>query len=150
LSEDMALDSYFVESYRISIVAGIDCDRFNDALGLRARQIDRQQAVLQVRSQYLHAIRQHEGALELPRGDAAVDVLPAFIVLLPAADDELALLYGDIELVAGKTRHRKGNTQPLGTVPVARNALDVVRGIPVCGLPDSIEHALDLIEAKQE
>src|SRR5580698_6715215 len=150
VSEDMALDSFVVESYRVSIITRIDCDRFNDALGLRAHQVDRQQSVLQVRPQYLHAVRQHEGALELARGDTAVDVLPAFIVLLAAADDELALFYADIELVAGKARHGKGNAQALGAVAVARNPLDVVRRVPVCGLPDPIEHALDLVEAKQK
>src|ERR1700731_284861 len=129
VSQDMALDSFIVEPYRVSIITRIDCDRFNDALGLRAHQIDRQQSVLQVRPQYLHAVRQHESALELARGDAAVDVLPAFVVLLPAADDELALLYADIELVAGETRDRKGNAQPFRTVPVSGNALDVVRRI---------------------
>src|SRR5579864_349410 len=106
ISGDMALDSFFVESYRVLFIACIDCDRFNDALGLRAHQVDRQQSVLQIRPQYLHAVRQHESALELAGGDAAVDVLPAFVVVLPAADDELALLYADIELVAGETRHR--------------------------------------------
>src|ERR1700689_2086971 len=126
LSEDMALDSFFVESYRVSIVARIDCDRFNDALGLRAHQVDRQQSVLQVRPQYLHAVRQHEGALELARGDAAVDVLPAFVVLLPAADDELARLNADMGLAAGKPRDRKCNAQAFRTVPVSRDAFDVV------------------------
>src|SRR5580692_303860 len=150
ISEHMALDSFVVESYRVSIITRIDCDRFNDALGLRAHQVDRQQSVLQIRPQYLHAVRQHEGALELARGDAAVDVLPAFIVLLPAADDELALLYADIELVAGETRHRKSNAQPLRAVPVARNAFDVVRRIAPRGLADAIKHALDLVEAKQK
>src|ERR1700683_1503693 len=150
LSEDMAFGAFFVESYRVSIVARIDCDRFNDALGLRAHQVDRQQSVLQVRPQYLHAVRQHEGALELARGDAAVDVLPAFVVLLPAADDELALLSSDIELVAGETRHRKCNAQAFRAVPVSRNTFDVVRRITLRSLADAIEHALDLVEAKQE
>src|SRR5580693_3282722 len=150
VSVDMALDSFVVESYRVSIVARIDCDRFNEALGLRAHQVDRQQSVLQVRPQYLHAVRQHKGALELARGDTAVDVLPAFIVLLPAADDELALLYADIELVAGEARHRKSNAQAFRTVPVSRNAFDVVRRIALRGLADAIEHTLDLVEAKQE
>src|SRR5580700_747372 len=150
VSEDMALDSFVVESYRVSFIARIDCDRFNDALGLRAHQVDRQQSVLQVRPQYLHAVRQHEGALELARGDAAVDVLPAFVVLLPAADDELALLYADIELVAGETCDRKCNAQPFRTVPVPRNPLDIVGRIALRGLADAVEHALDLVEAKQE
>src|SRR5580700_8423458 len=150
ISVDMALDSFVVESYRVSIITRIDCDRFNDALRLRAHQVDRQQSVLQIRPQYLHAIRQHEGALELARGYAAVDVLPAFVVLLPAADDELALLYADIELVAGETRHRKRNAQPFRTVPVSRDAFDVVGRITLRGLADTIEHALELVEAKQE
>src|SRR5580700_3690990 len=150
ISVDMALDSFFVESYRVSIIARIDCDRFNDALELRAHQVDRQQSVLQVRPQYLHAVRQHEGALELARGDAAVDVLAAFVVLLPAADDELALLYADIELVAGETCDRKCNAQPFRTVPVPRNPLDIVGRIALRGLADAVEHALDLVEAKQE
>src|ERR1700690_44865 len=102
ISEDMALDSFVVESYRVSIIARIDCDRFNDALGLRAHQVDRQQSVLQVRPQYLHAVRQHESALELARGDAAVDVLPAFVVLLPPANHQLTFLDADVELVAGE------------------------------------------------
>src|ERR1700730_3019123 len=126
VSQDMALDSFVVESYRVSIITRIDCDRFNDALGLRAHQVDRQQSVLQIRPQYLHPVRQHEGALELARGDAAVDVLPAFVVLLPAADDELALLYADIELIAGENRDRKCNAKTFRAVPGPRNALDVV------------------------
>src|ERR1700730_14551871 len=146
ISEDMALDSFFVESYRVSIVARIDCDRFNDALGLRAHQVDRQQSVLQIRPQHLHAVRQHEGALELARGDAAVAVLPAFVVLLPAADDELALLYADIELVAGEPRDRKCNAQAFRTVPVSRDAFDVVGRITLRGLADAIKHGLDLVE----
>ena len=55
-------------------VMAIDLD---DALGLRPHQVDRQQPVLQVRVQHLHAVGQHEGALELARGDAAMEVLAA-------------------------------------------------------------------------
>src|SRR5580704_13366752 len=64
------------ESRLVQSIALIDCNRLNDALGLRAHKIDRQQSVLQVRSGHHHALRQHERALELARGDAAVDVLP--------------------------------------------------------------------------
>src|SRR5208282_5046097 len=108
------------------------------------------QSVLQLRARHLHAVRQHESALELARGDAAMDVLPAFVIELATADDELALLYRDIELVAGETCDRQRNSQAFGTVPVARNPLDIVGGIAVRGFADPIEHALDLVEAKQE
>src|SRR6204780_41246 len=150
ISSDMALDSFFVESYRVSFIARIDCDAFKGALGLRSHQVDRQQSVLQVRPQYLHAVRQHEGALELARGDAAVDVLAAFVVLFPAAGDELALLFADIELVAAEALPRESNAQPLRAVPISRNTFDIVRRVAVRGLADAVEHALDLVEAKQE
>ena len=44
-----------------------DGDRLDDTLGLRARQIDRQQTVLQIRSQNFNAVSQHKGPLELTR-----------------------------------------------------------------------------------
>ena len=80
--------------------------------GFRTREVDRQQPVLQIRPQHLHAVRQHEGALELARRDAAVEILPGLLVLLPTADDELAFLDGDVELVAGEPRNRQRDAQP--------------------------------------
>src|SRR5215471_19093268 len=62
----------------------IDSDCLNDPLRFRPGQIDRQQPVLQIRAQHLHPFRQHESALEVSRGDAAVDVLPGFVFLLAA------------------------------------------------------------------
>src|SRR4029077_9983138 len=59
-----------------------DADRLDDALGLRAREIDRQQAIPQVRSQDFNAVSQHKGPLELTRRDAAVKILPGLVVLL--------------------------------------------------------------------
>ena len=58
-----------------------------------------------------------------------MDVLPAFVVLLAAADNKLALLYGHIELIADETRDRQGNAQPFRTVPVTGNALWVTAKI---------------------
>src|SRR5580692_11499319 len=64
----------------------IDSDCLNDLLRLGPGQIDRQQPVLQVRTQYMHPLCQHEGALEVACGDAAMDVLPGLVVLLTAPD----------------------------------------------------------------
>ena len=75
---------------------------------------------------------------------------PALVVLLPAANDELALLERHVELIAGEARHRKRDAQPLRAVGVARNALDIVGRIAVRSLGDPIEHALDLVEAEQK
>src|SRR3974390_155502 len=79
-----------------------------------------------------------------------MDVLPAFVVLLAAADNELALLDADVELVADKTGYRKRNTQPLGTVTVARNSLDIVGGVALRSLADAVKHTLDFVETEQE
>ena len=79
-----------------------------------------------------------------------MDELPAFVVLLTTANDELVLLYSDLELIARKTGDRKGNAQALGTVPVAWNSLDVVRWISVCCFSNSIKHTLDLVKAEKK
>src|ERR1043165_2871705 len=89
----------------------IDSDCLNDPFRLRPGEVDRQQPVLQVRTQHQHPLRQHEGALEVARGDAAMDVLPGLVILLASANDELIFLNGHIELVAGKTRHRQRDAQ---------------------------------------
>src|SRR3954469_13802254 len=96
----------------------IDSNCLNDPFRLRPGEVDRQQPVFQIRAQHLHPFRQHEGALEVARGDAAMDVLPGLVVLLAAPDHELVFLNGYIELVAGKPGHGQRNTQPIG-LPIA-------------------------------
>ena len=123
---------------------------FTSRAGLRADQIDRQQPVLQVGAQHLHAVRQHEHALELARGDAAVEILPALVVLLTAADDQLAFLDRNVELIAGETGDGQRDAQPFGVCRVARQPLDVVGRIAVGCLGDAVEQTLDLVEAQQE
>ena len=80
----------------------IDSNCLNDLFRFRPGEVDGQQPVLQIRTQHMHPFCQHEGALEVARGNAAMDVLPGLVVLLAAADDELIFLNGHIELVAGK------------------------------------------------
>src|SRR5262249_2798402 len=92
----MALDS-FSSSPQIPSLVLLDGDRLHHALGFRTREIDRQQAILQVGAQHLHSVGEHEGPLELSRCDAAIEILPGLVVLLPPADDELALLDGHFE-----------------------------------------------------
>ena len=41
--------------------------------GLRTVEVDRQEPVRQFRAVHPHAVGEHEGPLELPRGDAAMD-----------------------------------------------------------------------------
>src|SRR5262249_41281134 len=121
-----------------------------DLLWFRPGKIDRQQPVLQIRAQHLHPLRQHESALEVARGDAAMDVLPGLVVLLATPDHELVFLNGYIELVTGKSRHRQRDSQPFGRAVRACTPLDIVGRVTVGALDDAIEHALDLIKAQQE
>src|ERR1700749_405700 len=92
----------------------IDSDCLNDLLRFRPGKIDRQQPILQIRAQHLHPLSPHEGALEAARGDAAVDVVPALVVLLTPPDHELVFLNGYIVLVTGEARHRQRDSQALG------------------------------------
>src|SRR6476660_4848055 len=114
----------------------IDSNCLNDLFRFRPGEVDRQQPVFQVRAQHLHPLRQHEGALEVARGDAAMDILPGLVVLLSAADHELVFLNGYIELVAGKSRHRQGDTQTFGLAVGAIAPLDIVRWIAVGAFHD--------------
>jgi hypothetical protein len=98
-----------------------DGDRPDDALGLRARQIDRQQAVFQVRSHHLNAVSQYKGPLELTRRDAAVEVLTGLVVLLPTTDHQLVFLDRHVELLAREAGNRQRDAQPLRIALVAGN-----------------------------
>src|ERR1700692_2851949 len=128
----------------------IDSDCLNNLLRLRPGKIDRQQPVLQIRAQHLHPLRQHKRALEVARGDAAMDVLPGLVFLLATPDHELVFLNGYIELVAGKSRHRQRDAQAFGLAVGAVAALDVVGRITVGAFDDAIERTLDFVESQQK
>src|SRR6516225_950460 len=128
----------------------IDSDCLNDPLRLRPGQVDRQQPVLQIRTQHLHPLCQHKGALEVARRNAAMDVLPSLLLLLTAPDHELVFLNGYIELIAGKSRHRQRDAQPLGLAVGTVAPLDIVGRVTVGPFHDSIEHTLNFVEAQKE
>src|SRR4029079_18299978 len=108
----MALDSFLVcrsspNSGSLTVFTSFlfrDLDRPDHAGRFRPRQVDREQSMLQVGLLHLHAIRQHESSLELPGGDASVQVLPALVVLLASPDDELFFLDGHLELIEREAR----------------------------------------------
>src|SRR5262249_15005556 len=96
------------------------------------------------------AISQHESALELARGDAAMEVLARFVVLLTPANHQLAFLDADIELIPRESCNCERNTQALRVLPITGQPLDVVGRIAIGHLGNAIEHALDLVEAEEE
>src|SRR3954466_5975472 len=111
----MALDSFWSMPSLPSLMVP-DGDRFDHARRFRTRQIDRQQAVLQVRSLHFNAVSQHKGPLELACRGSAVKVFPGLVFLLPAADHQLVLLDRDVKLPLRKTGNRQREGDPLGNV----------------------------------
>src|SRR3954463_6577885 len=128
----------------------IDSNCLNDPFRLRPGKVDRQQPVLQIRAQHMHPLRQHECALEVARGDAAMDVLPGLVVLLAAPDHELVFLGRHIELIAGEACDRQRDPQAFGLTVVTVAPLDVVRRITVGAFDDAIKRTLNLVESQKE
>src|SRR3954467_238380 len=158
----MALDSFLlstliVESWLHSVVfpsrASVvvrDADRFHDPFRLRPGQIDREQPMLEVSPENPHSVREHEGALELTRRDAAVEILPGLFLLLPAADEELVFLDRDIELITGEPGDRQRDAQAFRPAVLTGDPLDIVRRVSVRGLCDTIARTPVLVEPGQE
>src|SRR5437660_3022585 len=128
----------------------IDSDCLNDPFRFRPGEVDRQKPVFQVRAQHMHPLRQHKGALEVARGDAAMDVLPGLVLLLAATDHELVFLNGHIELVAGKSSDRQRDAQALRLTVGTVAPLDIVGRVSVGAFDDAIEHTLDFVKSQKE
>src|SRR5262249_49505998 len=96
------------------------------------------------------ALGQHERALELACGDAAMEIMALLVVLLPPANHQLAFLDRHVELIAREPRDRERDPQTLGLAVLEGNPLDVVGRIAVGALGDAVERTLDLVESEQE
>src|SRR5262245_59789292 len=79
-----------------------------------------------------------------------MEVMALLVVLLPPANDELALLDRHVELVASEAGDRQGDPQALGLAVLAGDPLDIVGRIAVGGLGDAVERTLDLVKSEQE
>jgi hypothetical protein len=99
----------------------------------------------------LHAFRKQECALELARGDAAVEKYPLLVVNLAAANDELALLKRDFELILRKAGYGECNPQAFGRAVGLGQPFDIVRGISVrSAAGHAIQCALDIVKAQKK
>src|SRR5262245_52933627 len=152
LSLVMALDSFLLQlsSPGSSSIVVRDADRLHDSFRLRPGQIDRQQPVLEIGTQHFHAIREHEGALELARRYAAMKIVPGLFLLLSPTDQELALLNRHVELITREPGDRERNAQALRSAVLASDPFDVVGRVAVGRLGNAIERSLDLVEPKKE
>jgi hypothetical protein len=64
-------------------------------LGLWPNEIDGQQPLREFGALDLHTVGKQKAALELPGGDAAMQIFTRLVLLLPAMDRELVLLDRD-------------------------------------------------------
>jgi hypothetical protein len=123
-----------------------DADGLDPRLGLRALEIEVQQPVVEPGALHLHPFRQHEGALELPRGDAAMqEDAPLGIVLLAAADHQLVVLLRDLQVVHGEAGDGQRDAQA-----VIAGLLDIVGRVAIGALAHAVEHLLEVVEAEEQ
>src|SRR3954468_7363941 len=92
----MALDSFLGLSVESELqfnastsLVFCNLDRLDHTSRLGPCQVDRKQSVSQVGFLDFHAVRQHERALELPGGNAAMQILTTFVIVLTTPDHEL-------------------------------------------------------------
>src|SRR5690606_33696902 len=67
---------------------------------------DNQHAMFQHGLLHLDAVCEQEVPVKLPGSDPAVEILPARIVLLLAANEQLIVFLRDLEFAVGKSCHR--------------------------------------------
>src|SRR5579863_255066 len=112
-------------------IARYDVDLPHHPLGLRPNEIDREQPLREFGALDLHALGKDKGALELPGGDAAMQIVPHLLLFLPAADQELVLLDRDLDLVLRECGHGKRNAQSFRLAAVRGDPLDIVGRIAI-------------------
>src|SRR6266436_2693319 len=121
-------------------------DRAHPALELGTDQIDVEEPVIEPRAAHFDAFGEDEGALELARGDAAVQINPLRIVGLLAADDELVVFDRDPEVAHREAGYREGDAQR-----VLAELLDIVGRISVArNLADPIQRTFKMVEPQQQ
>src|ERR1700722_10797899 len=106
--------------------------RSHQPLRLWANEVDQQQPLREFRAQHLHPVGKQKAALKLPGGDAAMQIFPRLVLLLPATDGELVLLDRDFDLVLREAGYRKRDPQFFRRIATGRNPLDIVGRIAVC------------------
>src|SRR5262249_18998615 len=126
-------------------VARRDLDLANLRFQQRTNEIDIQQSVVERGAGHLDAVGQDETALELPRGDAAVQEHAAGLVALLAAGHQLVVLDLNRQILARETGDRQRDAEA-----ALAALLDIVGRVALASLADAIERAFELLEAQQE
>src|SRR5580704_14741423 len=113
-----------------------------------ADQVDVQEPVLQARTLDLHMVRELEATFEVPRGDALVEHVATFLLvvgLLLASERQRVLLCFDREISVGEAGGRDRNA-----IVVLAGPRDIVGWIAGCRrfhAADLVEHGEQPVEA---
>ena len=123
----------------------LDAYRLHDLFRLYTGQVDVKQSVLHHSIPYFDTVRQNKTTLKLPRGNAAMkEVAPFAVVILTAADHQLAVLKRDRQVFLAETGH--GQSDPVG---IFRGLFDVEWRIAVvAGLSRTFKQPFKLFEAQ--
>jgi len=135
---------------RLGVLAGRrlvpDFDFADPGFRLRPAEIDTEQTIVEAGARHFDALRQDEAALELPRGNATMQIDALSVIGLLAADHELIVFNLNREIGDGKSGHGQSDAQS-----VLADLLDVVRRICVRrSFRHPIERALELVEPEQQ
>jgi len=139
-------------SFGLDCTTPVDLDPANRLVIRRASEIDGEKSIRKGGADNLDPFGKHEALAELPGGNAAVKVGAGVVLFGPAAaDDELFVLYGDIELIARETGNRQGDPQHLAMFVGSRHPLDIVGRIAVAGgLGEPVQRPFDFVEAEEK
>jgi hypothetical protein len=112
-------------------------------LGHLARQLDRQQPVLEPRVLHLDVVGELEAPLERAGRDAAVQVLRALLALLAPAHHQQVGLRRQLQLVRREARHGHGDPVPVLARPLDVVGRPVVQGLDPGGVLEQVEDAVE-------
>jgi hypothetical protein len=95
-----------------------DLNLSNEPFGLVPNEINRQQAVLQIRRLHLYSVSQEKSLAELPRSNATIEVVAILVVLRLSADDKLLVFEGNVEIFPRETGNGNRDPQRFRAPPV--------------------------------
>src|SRR5271166_1767606 len=142
-----AIDDLDPPAAAVAAVGAVDLDGLHPRLGLRPNKVDVQQPIVEPRTLHLDPLGEHEGPLELPRRDPAVQEDTSLaLVSLTSPDYQLVVFLRDLQVVHGESGNRERYAQPRRA-----GLLDVVRRIAVRrGLRRALKHLLEMVEAQEQ
>jgi len=108
----------------ITAVGAADLDRLHACFGLRPNKVNMQEPIVEPSTLHLDPFCEHEGPLELPRRDPAVQEHAFLVILsLTPAYYQLVVFLGNLQVIHSESGNRERDAQPRRA-----GLLDIIRG----------------------